>query len=216
MSNGLAGFFGDEGFDPYSIEPQKDFEPISPGKYPVLIEAAECKQTKAGNGFYLKLTLSVLDGQHKGRKVWDNINIENPSAQCVEIGLKTLAALGQAIGIPKLKDESQLLNQVAIAHVKVKDGQNSVRTYSSVQATASAALVVPDAPQPAPVPVAPAAAPVYSIAPLTPAASPIAPVAPAPVVPVASPPANQTAPATAPSPAAAPADAASRVPPWQR
>ena len=126
----LLGIFGQNGFDTQSVEPQSDFDVIPPGKYPVLIEKAEVKQTKAGNGHYIELTLSVIDGPAKKRKVWDRININNPNPQCVEIGLRQLAALGQAIGIPAIGDTAQLVGQACIAHVKVKNEQNEVRTYS--------------------------------------------------------------------------------------
>ncbi len=132
----LGNFFG-AGFDPRSVEPQSDFEVLPPGKYPVLVESAEVKQTKNGDGHYIKLQLSILDGPGKGRKLWDQINIANPSQQCVEIGLRSLAALGQAIGLSAISDTSQLLNKTCEAHVKVrKDVQygdkNEIRTYSAL------------------------------------------------------------------------------------
>jgi len=126
-------------FDTYSVEPQQDFAAIPPGKYPVLIEKAEVKETKSHTGHYVEITMAVLDGPFKNRKVFDRINIQNPNAQCVEIGLRCLAALGQAIGLTHIADTSQLVNQVCIAHVKVKDEQNEVRTYSSAQAPQAAA-----------------------------------------------------------------------------
>lgn len=126
----LQQLFGGPGFDTHSVEPQQDFVAIPPGKYPVMIEKAEVKQTKRGDGHYLEVTMSVLDGQFKNRKLWDRINIQNPNQQCVDIGLRCLAALGQALGIASIQSTDQLLNGVCIAHVKVKDEQNEVRTYS--------------------------------------------------------------------------------------
>lgn len=132
----LGSFFG-SGFDPQSVEPQGDFEVLTPGKYPVFVESAEVKQTKNGDGHYIKLQLSILDGHGKGRKLWDNINIDNPNQKCVEIGLRSLSALGQAIGLNSISDTSQLLNKTCIAHVKVRhDDQygdkNEIRTYSAL------------------------------------------------------------------------------------
>ena len=68
---------------------------------------------------------------YKNHKLWDRINIDNPSLRCLEIGMREAAALGQAASIPKLTDSSQLFEKVVIAHVKVKDGYNDVRTYSA-------------------------------------------------------------------------------------
>jgi hypothetical protein len=132
------------GFDTHSVEPQTDFAVIPPGKYPVVVEKAVVKATKTNTGHYLELTLSILDGPFKNRKVWDRINIQNPSSQCVEIGLRSLAALGQAIGLASISDTDQLVNQICVAHVKVKDEQNEVRTYSAL--IPAAAPGIPQAP----------------------------------------------------------------------
>lgn len=131
MNNDLERFFGGAAFTPSTIAPQGDFEVIPPGKYPVLIEDAEMVQTKKGTGHFLKLTMVILDGQYKNRKIWDQINIDNPSADCVEIGMREFAALGLALGLQAITDTTQLLRGVVIAHVKVKDDRNYVRTYSA-------------------------------------------------------------------------------------
>ena len=146
----LQQLFGGPGFDTHSVPPQEDFIVLPPGKYPVMIEKAEVKTTKSGTGHYLEVQLSVLDGQAKNRKVWDRINIQNPSEKCVEIGLRSLAALGQALGLASIQDTNQLLNGVCIACIKVKDEQNEVRTYMPL--TSAYAPGVPQVPFIAPPP----------------------------------------------------------------
>ena len=126
----LSSIFG-AGFDTNSVPPQDDFEVLPPGKYPVMIDKVEVRQTKAGTGYYISLTLTVLDGTAKNRKLFDNINIANPSDKCVEIGLRQLAALGKAVGLQAITDTSELLNRYCLAHVKVKDNANDIRTYSA-------------------------------------------------------------------------------------
>ena len=176
----LSDLFGGVPFDPATVEPQGDFQVLPPGKYPVLIEGAEVRVTKKQTGHYIYLKMKILDGPGVGRYFFDQINIQNPSTECVEIGLRTLSALGRAIGTGPITDTNQLLNQVVIAHVKVKDEQNSVRTYSATgqpaqqpQQVASVALT--QAPAPAPVaPVAPAAVLPPTVTPVTPAPAPTA------------------------------------------
>ncbi len=126
----LAAIFG-AGFDVNTVEPQKDFDLIPPGKYPVSIDKAEVLQTRKGDGYYLKVCMTVLDGQYRNRKLWDNINIQNPSQQCTTIGLGELSALGRATGVTYVSDENQFLGKTCMAHVKVKDEQNEIRTYSA-------------------------------------------------------------------------------------
>ncbi len=131
MSGNLQSIFGAE-FPTNSVPPQEDYDVLPPGKYPSLIETAEIKSTKAHTGHYIEIRMSVLDGPFKNRKIFDRINIDNPNAQCVEIGMRSLAALGLALGLQAIGDTAQLLNGIVVPHVKVKDGQNEVRTYSSM------------------------------------------------------------------------------------
>ena len=162
----ITAFFGGQAFDPATVEPQGDFELLPPGKYIVLIEKAEVQQTKAHNGHLLYLELKVLTGKNKDRKLFDRINIDNKSTVCVEIGMRCLSALAQAIGLQAVSDDSQLLNKTVVAHVKVKDGYNEVRTYSSpagFDPNISQVIVnAPTAPGPAasPVAVSPSGVPV--------------------------------------------------------
>lgn len=126
----LASVFG-SGFDVNTVEPQGDFDILPPGKYLIQIDKAEVKQTKKGDGHYIEFALTILDGPAKNRKLWDRINIENPSQQCVAIGLRQLSALGRAVGIQIVSSEDQFLGKTCIASVRVKDNQNEIRTYSS-------------------------------------------------------------------------------------
>ena len=162
--NDLSDIFGGVSFDPYAVEPQGDFPIVPPGKTPALIEKAEVRRTKKETGHYIYLEMQILDGPCKGQKLFDQINIQNPSTVCVEIGLRTLSALARAIGLQTVKSVTQLLNQIVIAHVKVKDEQNSIRTYSAASQAPGAAPVVhvdsSGTPAPAPESVAPLTQPI--------------------------------------------------------
>lgn len=175
----MAQIFGQGGFDTESVAAATDFQVIPAGKYPVLIEKAELKPTKANDGLFIELQLQILDGDFKGRKLWDRINIANPSQECVQIGVACLAALGKALGMRVVQNESQLINGVCIAHVKIdKHDQNAIRTYSAIekppQAAPAYAQPAPAAPpvyaQPVPAPVY--APPVASPAPFIPQQAP--------------------------------------------
>ena len=134
----LTSFFGQQAFDGRGVEAQADAAFIPAGKYPVIITKAETKANKGNTGHLIALEMQILDGPLRGQSIRDWINIDNPSSQCVEIGMRCLEALRQAIGVAALADTNQLLQQTVIAHVKVKDNQNSVRTYSSAAAVAPA------------------------------------------------------------------------------
>lgn len=151
MSN-LASVFG-SGFDVNTVEPQSDFDVLPPGKYPVQIDRTEVKQTKKGDGHYIEFAMTILDGPAKNRKLWDRINIDNPSQQCVDIGLRQLSALGRAVGVQVVSSEDQFLGKTCIASVKVKDNQNEIRTYSCLTSDAGMRPVTsPSTIQPLPQP----------------------------------------------------------------
>ena len=145
--NDLSEIFDGVPFDPFAVEPQGDFKIVPPGKTPVLIEEAEVKLNKKKTGHYIRLQMNILDGPCKGQKLFDQINIQNPSAECVEIGLRTLSALARAIGLQTVTDTTQLLNQVVIAHVKVKEEQNSIRTYSAASQASAISAPTPATPE---------------------------------------------------------------------
>ena len=147
----LSQVFGTNGFAVDSVSPQNDFEVIPPCKPVCLIDSVEIKKTKAGTGHYVKVALSIVeDGPHKGRKLWDQINIDNPEPKCVEIGLRTLAALGKAVGINVINNQTfpQIAGKLCVPHVKVRDDQNVIRTYSPVGNYAPVPAAVSNAPQP--------------------------------------------------------------------
>mgnify|MGYP001444940316 CR=1 FL=1 len=58
-------------FDATNIEPAKPFEVLPPGKYSTQIVKSETRVTKDGTGQYLWVESDVLDGPHKGRKLFD-------------------------------------------------------------------------------------------------------------------------------------------------
>jgi hypothetical protein len=145
----VATFLGGA-FNPSEHEPTRDFEVLPPGDYPVIIEAACIKETKARTGHYIELTLQVLDGPAKGRKLWDRLNIDNQNTTAVEIAKRQLAAIGQAIGIVLIEDTDQLVNQVLYAVVKVKGDNNEVRTYINAQQAGERAAKSGASMQPAP------------------------------------------------------------------
>ncbi len=106
-------------FNPYEHEAAQGYEPLKPGWYPVEIKDAEIKATKAGTGSYLKIEFDVLDSANMGRKLFVQINLQNPSAKAVEIGMRELASLGQACQLQAITDTSELLGKRIEARVKI-------------------------------------------------------------------------------------------------
>lgn len=120
---------------------ERSFDALPVGWYTVAIVDSESKSNKAGNGTYLHLTLEVLAGEHKGRKLFDRLNLDNPNAQAVEIARSTLAAICRAVNVLTPRDSSELHGKPLRAKVSVReyngDHQNEVKGYKSASDTSA-------------------------------------------------------------------------------
>ena len=137
MAN-LSNVFGGTGFNAATVDPTSKFEPIPKGKYPVIVSESDVKPTRDHTGDYLQLTLEVIDGRYKGRKLWTRLNIRNRSKEAEDIAHRTLSALCHASGVMNLTSSEQLHNIPVIADVKIdKSGeQNDVVTFAAINANA--------------------------------------------------------------------------------
>jgi hypothetical protein len=121
-------------FDANQVEPSTGRDPIPVGKYVAAVTASEMKPTKNGTGAYLELEYQVLDGEHKGRKLWSRHTLTHPSAQTVQIARGELSAICRAIGIMTPKDSAELHNLPLTVTVKVKKREDNGEMTNEVSA----------------------------------------------------------------------------------
>jgi hypothetical protein len=149
-------------FDANNVEPSESFDVLPKGKYLCMAVASEIKPTKAGTGEYLEITFEVLDGQGKGRKIWERLNIRNPNKKAEEISQRALSALCRAVGVLNLQDSDQLHNLPVVLEIDIeqREGyspQNRVKGYTasgSSAPVASSPALRSSAPAAAPAPAA--------------------------------------------------------------
>ena len=127
-----------EGLD-FSIEVgNDDFEPITPGDYVALIVASEKKETKAKTGYYLEFTFQIVEGEFKGRRIWDRLNLWNANGTAVNIAKQRLAQILKATGIlnpsssEELHDKPLLLKVVTRTRSDTGELTNEIKKVSSV------------------------------------------------------------------------------------
>lgn len=113
-----------QGFDALTVDP-RSFEPLPAGNYVVVVTKSEEKDTKAKDGQYLELELEVIDGECKGRKVWDRLTLKHANATAVKIAQARLSSLCRACGVLQPKDSTELHNLPVIAKVKLKKRQDT-------------------------------------------------------------------------------------------
>jgi hypothetical protein len=141
-----------------------NFDPLPAGWYTVTITQAELKDTKAGNGQYIKLRYDVTGPSHQGRVVFGNLNIKNPNQKAEEIGRQQLGDIMRAIGLAKVTDTDQLIGgQIGIKLEIKQDAEygasNEVKGFKSVSGSAAPSAASFNAPASAPISVAKAAPP---------------------------------------------------------
>jgi len=124
------------GFNAHEVEPSSTFDPLPAGKYLAAVTGTEMKATKDGRGSYLNVELTILDGPHKDRKVWDRLCLNHPNAQTVKIAQGNLSALCRAVGVMEPRDSVDLHNIPLVVTVKLKKREdtgeltNEVRGYA--------------------------------------------------------------------------------------
>ena len=134
--------------------PKSDYDPLPKGEYEAIVTESQMKITKAGTGEYLALTMQITDGEHSGRKIWENLNLHNPNEVAENIARANLKAISQACGFAELDDTDQLndIPFILVLDIDRKDStRNRVMGYKragsgsapSASSTASAASAKP-------------------------------------------------------------------------
>ena len=132
------------GFNAEEIEVSTSYDAIPPGWYPAVITESEMRDTRAGTGRYLALTLELVDCAYAGRRVWTNLNLHNPNEKAVEIAYRDLASICRAIGIMQPRDSEDLhfkKLEVKLAIQRDNPERNEAKGYRSLEGAAFAAKV---------------------------------------------------------------------------
>ena len=137
----MGAYLGD--FDANQIEPDAEFTPLPAGDYVAVVASSDMQHTQNGNGEMIVLELEIVEGEHKGRKLWDRMLLKHDSAQAVEIAKKKLSGLCRAVGVLKPQDTSELHNIPCLVKVQLKPRKdtgelsNEVKSYKPSGGAAS-------------------------------------------------------------------------------
>ena len=121
-------------------EAQQDLGKLPTGEYVAQIIDSDLKPTQSG-GQYLELTYEVTEGPLKGRKHWERLNLDNASAQVVEIANRQFASVREATGVPNPRDSAELHYRPHVIRVEFypagsakRNGQVRDRDESNIKA----------------------------------------------------------------------------------
>lgn len=104
---------------------ENNYGAVPTGEYVAKIASAELKTTKAGDGQYINTRYKIVDGEFKGRSFFDLINISNPNATAVEIGLARLNTIIECGGLHEIQDSDQLVGIIIKAILTVEQYNGS-------------------------------------------------------------------------------------------
>ena len=124
-------------------QPEESFEIVPAGEYTTIIEASDYTPNKQGTGMILKLTYQIIDGEFKGRKIFENLNLQNENAQAAQIAQRALNSICLAVGVQHVQDSAQLHGIPLIIDVSVKEDptygkQNRIKKHIPVNGQTSA------------------------------------------------------------------------------
>lgn len=124
-------------FDPNAVNDdgggQQDFEVMPIGDYKMVATAVEAKQTQGNDKFwYFAFTFEIIEGEFKGRNIWNNFNMMN-SAACMEIGHREYKRLHDAVGKGATESPNELLNIPFIGTLKIEKGTNGYKDKNQIK-----------------------------------------------------------------------------------
>jgi hypothetical protein len=100
-----------------------------------MILSTDVATASTGNGSFLKVEHEVASGPYQGRKVFDQITLENVNPQATEIGQRQLSALCHACGwLDPLTDSDVLHGRTLRAKVGIdpeRTDQKTGKTYGA-------------------------------------------------------------------------------------
>jgi hypothetical protein len=113
----------------------KTFEALPTSVQPAQLVKCERKPTRDGNGELMNAQFKIIDGEFKGRTIFNNANLENPNEQTVEIAIEQLKNHVAAAGLESIDskwDWTPLLNVPVMIHVKFEKGDDQYPDKNSV------------------------------------------------------------------------------------
>ena len=146
-------------FNPKDHKPMGDFSAFEPCDVIAVISSSAKQESKSTPGnFYWKLEFDIIDGPHKGRKLWTNLNLINSNPSAVERANSELTSICESCGIYNvISDTAELHGIPMVCHVGIEPqnasnpARNKITGYDAAAgyekpATPSAAAATASAP----------------------------------------------------------------------
>ena len=101
---------------------------LPPGEYAVEIVAEQENQPlRNGSGTALVFEYQIRDGQFRGQRIRDWLNVGHSNQNARELAQRRIKAIGEAVGLPVFNDTRQLFNRPFIIAVSCQEYQGRQR-----------------------------------------------------------------------------------------
>ena len=130
-------------FDASTVAPQASSGPVPAGTYLAQCVDSDVQPLKSGNGTGLKLTFEIIDGQYKGRRIWENLNIQHSNEDTQRIAQSQLSALCHAVNVIKLQDTAALHHKPVTIKVVVREAKGEYQASNNIKGYESAGGSIP-------------------------------------------------------------------------
>jgi hypothetical protein len=136
-------------FDANTVTPDAGTPaPVPAGLYFAKIIESSVDPLKSGNGEGLKLVWQIVDGPHKGRRVFDHLSVRHTNPKTESIAQGRLSAICHAVGRPVINNTLDLHDIVARIKVSVTiDPTGQYEPKNEVKGIEPAGAQAPQAPQ---------------------------------------------------------------------
>lgn len=114
-------------------EPNSSPDKLPSGEYLAQIVESDMKPTRSG-GEYLELTYEVIEGEFKGRRHWERLNLVNASDKVVEIANRQFASIREVTGVMNPRTSEELHYKPHVIRIQfdaagTTDRKGNVRQY---------------------------------------------------------------------------------------
>jgi hypothetical protein len=120
-------------FSADAIEPLGVFDVLPVGEYVVVVSETDMKDASTGKGRYLQIVFTVIDGEYKGRKIWDRLNIDNESTTAQEIAQRALSSICRAVKVMHPQDSDELKDIPLIIVVGIRPAKGDYQASNVVK-----------------------------------------------------------------------------------
>lgn len=94
--------------------PESEYSALPEGDYVVVMTASDKKLNKEGTSHYLETVYEVIDGDYKGRKVWERYNLWHAKPNVANIARRDIKKLAQCAGFTVQPNDSNELHNIPL------------------------------------------------------------------------------------------------------